>query len=102
MVHARREQHLRFQSEPRLCARELPARHRLFARAAGARRRPCSRGQRHPHRHSRSRGGGHVWRLYADAWQSGGPFPTLLEWDERIPPLPEVLAELAKASRVRA
>ena len=43
-----------------------------------------------------------VWRLYADAWQSGGPFPTLLEWDERIPPLPEVLAELAKASRVRA
>jgi len=27
---------------------------------------------------------------------------TLLEWDDRIPPLPEVLAELAKAIGVRA
>src|SRR6188768_3990150 len=43
-----------------------------------------------------------VWRLYADAWRLGGPFPTLLEWDDRIPPLPEVLAELAKAIGVRA
>jgi uncharacterized protein (UPF0276 family) len=43
-----------------------------------------------------------VWQLYADAWKMGGPFPTLLEWDDHIPPLPEVLAELAKAARVRA
>jgi uncharacterized protein (UPF0276 family) len=43
-----------------------------------------------------------VWQLYADAWKRGGPFPTLLEWDDRIPPLPEVLTELAKAARVRA
>jgi hypothetical protein len=43
-----------------------------------------------------------VWRLYAEAWRRGGPFPTLLEWDERIPPMPEVLAELDKAKRVRA
>jgi uncharacterized protein (UPF0276 family) len=43
-----------------------------------------------------------VWRLYAAAWKMGGPFPTLLEWDDRIPPLPTVLAELAKAARVRA
>ena len=43
-----------------------------------------------------------VWQLYADAWKMGGPFPTLLEWDDRIPPLPTVLAELAKAERVRA
>ena len=43
-----------------------------------------------------------VWQLYADAWKIGGPFPTLLEWDDRIPPLPEALTELAKAARVRA
>ena len=29
-------------------------------------------------------------------------FPTLLEWDARIPPLPEVLAELAKAKAARS
>jgi uncharacterized protein len=43
-----------------------------------------------------------VWRLYADAWKLGGPFPTLLEWDDHIPPLADVLAELAKAPRARA
>ncbi len=43
-----------------------------------------------------------VWALYARAWKMGGPFPTLLEWDAKIPPLPEVLAELAKAKEARA
>ncbi len=43
-----------------------------------------------------------VWGLYAEAWKLGGPFPTLLEWYERIPPMPEVLAELAKCLEVRA
>lgn len=43
-----------------------------------------------------------VWSLYAKAWAMGGPFPTLLEWDDRIPPMPEVLAELARAKEVRA
>jgi uncharacterized protein (UPF0276 family) len=43
-----------------------------------------------------------VWSLYASAWRRGGPFPTLLEWDARIPPMPEVLAELARAAEVRA
>jgi len=43
-----------------------------------------------------------VWRLYAEAWRQGGPFPTLLEWDDHIPPMPEVLSELAKAARIRA
>jgi uncharacterized protein len=43
-----------------------------------------------------------VWQLYVDAWRQGGPFPTLLEWDAHIPPLPRLLAELAKAARVRA
>jgi uncharacterized protein (UPF0276 family) len=42
-----------------------------------------------------------VFALYAKAWQLGGPFPTLLEWDDRIPPMPEVLAELAKVRLVQ-
>jgi len=43
-----------------------------------------------------------VWSLYAHAWREGGPFPTMLEWDAHIPPMPEVLAELEKARQVRA
>ncbi|HYP89417.1 MAG TPA: DUF692 domain-containing protein [Polyangiaceae bacterium] len=42
-----------------------------------------------------------VWSLYAAAWRRT-PFPTLLEWDERIPPLGDALAELAKAEEQRA
>jgi uncharacterized protein (UPF0276 family) len=42
-----------------------------------------------------------VWQLYAAAWQLGGPFPTLLEWDSAIPPMPVALAELARAHTVR-
>ncbi len=38
-----------------------------------------------------------VWNLYASAWKLGGPFPTLLEWDSKIPSLPILLAELQKA-----
>jgi uncharacterized protein (UPF0276 family) len=45
---------------------------------------------------------GDVWSLYREAWKMGGPFPTLLEWDDRIPPMPEVLHELEKARRVRS
>jgi uncharacterized protein len=43
-----------------------------------------------------------VWQLYGDTYRAHGPFPTLLEWDERIPPMPDVLAELARAKAVRA
>lgn len=43
-----------------------------------------------------------VWALYARAWQLGGPFPTLLEWDAQIPSLPDTLAELERARTVRA
>jgi uncharacterized protein (UPF0276 family) len=47
-----------------------------------------------------------VWALYAKAWRMGGPFPTLIEWDADIPPLAELLDQLARAraarSRVRA
>lgn len=42
-----------------------------------------------------------VWDLYFEAWKLGGPFPTLLEWDDAIPPMPVVLDELAKARRAR-
>lgn len=38
-----------------------------------------------------------VWELYRAAWRMGGPFPTLLEWDDKIPSLPELLSELGKA-----
>jgi uncharacterized protein (UPF0276 family) len=43
-----------------------------------------------------------VWSLYRDAYRTHGPFPTLLEWDDRIPPMPRVLEELEKARTVRA
>lgn len=43
-----------------------------------------------------------VWELYREAWRLGGPFPTLLEWDDQIPPLPRVLAELERARELRA
>jgi uncharacterized protein (UPF0276 family) len=43
-----------------------------------------------------------VWDLYAYAWRRGGPFPTLVEWDASIPPMPVVLAELERARQVRA
>lgn len=43
-----------------------------------------------------------VWALYREAWKMGGPFPTLLEWDDRIPEWPVLLQELEKAREVRA
>ena len=38
-----------------------------------------------------------VWALYRDAVRRFGPVSTLVEWDDRIPPLDEVLAEAEKA-----
>jgi uncharacterized protein (UPF0276 family) len=38
-----------------------------------------------------------VWELYRLATTLIGPRPTLLEWDENIPPFPELLGELHKA-----
>jgi uncharacterized protein len=43
-----------------------------------------------------------VWALYRDTYREHGPFPTLLEWDEKIPAMPAVLAELAKAGTIRS
>lgn len=42
-----------------------------------------------------------VFELYAYAWQKGGPFPTLLEWDAAIPPLDVLLQELEKIKAAR-
>lgn len=43
-----------------------------------------------------------VWELYRRAWQMGGPFPTLLEWDASLPPLEVMLGELDRARRLRS
>jgi uncharacterized protein (UPF0276 family) len=40
-----------------------------------------------------------VWQLYGDAVALTGPVSTLLEWDEELPPFPEVHAEVLKARR---
>ena len=41
-----------------------------------------------------------VWRLYADAVRRFGPVSTMIERDDRIPPLPDLLAELDEVRRV--
>ena len=38
-----------------------------------------------------------VWDLYRQALIRFGPIPTLVEWDDKIPPLQELLSELDKA-----
>ena len=42
-----------------------------------------------------------VWQLYCAAWDHGGPFPTLLEWDANVPPLAVAAMELQKARAYR-
>jgi uncharacterized protein (UPF0276 family) len=43
-----------------------------------------------------------VWPLYVRACEVTGGVSTLLEWDARIPPFPELVAELSKARSARA
>jgi uncharacterized protein (UPF0276 family) len=43
-----------------------------------------------------------VWDLYREALRRFGRVPTLVEWDERIPPLDEVVAESRRAAAVEA
>jgi len=40
-----------------------------------------------------------VWDLYAAAVEMTGPVSTLIEWDDKLPPFPEVHAEVLKARR---
>jgi len=42
-----------------------------------------------------------VLALYREAWEMGGPFPTLFEWDASIPPLSVVLREIERIREVR-
>ncbi len=42
-----------------------------------------------------------VWQLLAEAYQRLGPVPTLLERDFNLPPLAELLAEVALVSRLQ-
>jgi uncharacterized protein len=43
-----------------------------------------------------------VWQLYREAWRRGGPFPTLLEWDDNVPPLHSAVTELSAATSWRS
>jgi uncharacterized protein (UPF0276 family) len=43
-----------------------------------------------------------VWPLYHYAVQKFGRVPTLIEWDNDIPPFALLLKEAAKADRMRA
>lgn len=41
-----------------------------------------------------------VWDLYHQALIQFGPVPTMVEWDDKIPPLQELLSELNKARTI--
>ena len=41
-----------------------------------------------------------VWDLYAHAIRRFGPAPTMIEWDNDLPPFATLLAEAAKADAV--
>ncbi|MGE0614705.1 MAG: DUF692 domain-containing protein [Bacteriovoracia bacterium] len=41
-----------------------------------------------------------VWALYREALKKFGPVPTLIEWDDRIPPFPELMREASKAETI--
>jgi len=41
-----------------------------------------------------------VWALYRETLEHAGPAPTLIEWDQALPPLDELLAEAAKAQEI--
>jgi uncharacterized protein (UPF0276 family) len=43
-----------------------------------------------------------AWELYAHAIRRFGPQPTLIEWDNDIPPLPTLLGEAARADEIAA
>lgn len=41
-----------------------------------------------------------VWALYAHTIARGGPRPTLIEWDNNLPPLADLLGEAARAHAI--
>ena len=84
--------------EPRAYLDAIPWERVLYVHLAGHQRRED--GLRHD-THDRAVDDD-VWALYREAWRRGGPFPTLLEWDDQIPPLDVALAEVRRAIEVRA
>jgi hypothetical protein len=42
-----------------------------------------------------------VWDLYRDAWTLGGPFPTVIEWDDNLPSWARLVEEATSARRRR-
>jgi len=42
-----------------------------------------------------------VWELYQKAWMLGGPFPTMVEWDDNIPAYDVLIDEVYKARDFR-
>jgi uncharacterized protein len=45
---------------------------------------------------------GEVWDLYRDAVRRFGALPTLVEWDDHVPPIEDVLAEAERARAAEA
>jgi len=45
---------------------------------------------------------GAVWALFREAVRRFGPVPSLVEWDDRIPPLAEVVAQSRQAAALEA
>ena len=43
-----------------------------------------------------------VWELYADVHRRAGSRASMVEWDDKIPPFPEVHGEVLKAARFRS
>jgi uncharacterized protein (UPF0276 family) len=43
-----------------------------------------------------------VWELYRHAIATHGPVSTLIEWDDRVPPLARLVAESQRAARITA
>ena len=41
-----------------------------------------------------------MWKLYAEALRRFGPVSTLIERDDRLPPLAELVDELEQARRI--
>lgn len=83
--------------DPRAYLAAIPWDRVLYVHVAGHQVRPD--GLRHD-THDR-RVDDAVWALYAEAWRCGGPFPTVLEWDDHIPPLDQAIGELERALKAR-
>ena len=72
LLHARHQQRLRVEREPRLRSARVHRRRGFRSRFAGAPRWAYAARERHDHRHPRSPDLRCVWRLYGDAYRKAG------------------------------